>query len=51
MESFKVRWTERGEVRTSVVSYDEKSAKDRVASFEARNLTAEYFPVKPGERL
>lgn len=51
MKCFKVRWTEGGQVHTSVVSYDEASAERRKQ--ELGSLAAvesvEIITVKPGE--
>lgn len=50
MVSYRVRWVQDGEPRTSGVSYDLASAEHRQARLEAEGATdIEIFKVKPGE--
>lgn len=52
MQSFKIRWTEDGRVRTSAVSYGASSAEHRKAELEDQGATdVEIVSVKPGEEL
>ncbi|GGU62248.1 hypothetical protein [Streptomyces lavendofoliae] len=50
MVSYRVEWTQDGRRRTSVVSYDEPSAKGRKADLEAAGaVDVVIVRVKPGE--
>lgn len=50
MKNFKVKWTEDGKERTSVVSYSESSAEKRKQQLEAAGATnVRVVQVKPGE--
>jgi hypothetical protein len=51
VENFKVLWTTAGVRHVSVVSYDAKSAKERVEELAKTATDVEMVPVKPGETV
>lgn len=49
MKSYKPVWIENGEVKTSVVSYDENGANDRADALEDAGLEVlDVVEMKPG---
>ncbi|MEV0934261.1 hypothetical protein ACIBMX_10735 [Streptomyces phaeochromogenes] len=51
MKNYRVKWTESGEERTSVVAYDNPSAKHRAGELEASEgiTNVRVVSAKPGE--